>query len=200
MIPYIKQIALIYLASLLLVACSSSPQQTVSRDRPQRQYSQDYDTAIAAMQSGDIESARNGFYTLTQKVPSYTGPWTNLGIIYANQRNYIESEIHFKEALKRQAKNTVAMNWLAYISKVKKDYYSASIWYKRAIEIDPEYSEAHLNLAILYEENLSRPKDALRHYKLYQSLSGETNNLVSAWIHNLEESINNYVASNGEVD
>ncbi|CAA0094804.1 Uncharacterised protein [Zhongshania aliphaticivorans] len=199
MIHYIKPIALIYLASLLL-ACSSSTQQAVSRDRPQRQYSQDYDKAIVAMQNGDIESARNGFYALTQKAPSYTGPWTNLGIIYANQRNYIESERHFKEALKRQAQNTVAMNWLAYISKIKKDYYSASILYQRAIEVDPEYSEAHLNLAILYEENLSRPKDALIHYKLYQSLTGETNNLVSAWIHNLEESINNYVASNGEVD
>lgn len=195
--PYIKIIVVTYLGMFLL-ACSSTT-SVVSNKKPSSRYSAEFDGAIVAMRSGDIESAKNALEALTKSAPNYTGPWTNLGIIYAGQRDYAAAEKYFNEALKRQARNTTAMNWLGYLSSIKQDYQSASNWYLRAISIAPEYSEAHLNLAILYDANMRRPKDALEHYRIYQSQTGGENALVGAWIRNLEESID-YVASNREVE
>lgn len=197
MIPYIKIIGIAYLTTFI-IACSSTGSVAKNENGSSR-YSSDFKSAVAAMQSGDMESAKMALEALTQNAPNYTGPWTNLGIIYAGQRDYTTAEKYFNEALKRQAKNTIAMNWLGYLSAVKEDYQSASAWYLRAIAIEPQYAEAHLNLAMIYEANMRRPKEALEHYRIYQSQTGGRNTLVSAWIRNLEEG-SSYLASNREVE
>jgi Tfp pilus assembly protein PilF len=42
--------------------------------------------------------------------------------------------------------------------------------YKAALRVDPSLTDAHYNLALLYEK-LRRPKDALRHMAQYRRLS-----------------------------
>lgn len=196
MIPYTKCICIVYLTTLLL-ACANS-NSVVRSDRPSSRYSTEFKKAVATMQSGDVVSAKAAFEALTEKVPNYSGPWTNLGIISAEQRDYVKAEAYFNEALRCQSNNTIAMNWLGYLRAVRKDYSSAEKWYLRAIAIDPRYAEAHLNIAMLYEANMRRPKDALEHYRIYQSHTNGESTLVAAWIRNLEES-SNYVASNAEL-
>lgn len=197
MIPYFKILGIVCLSTLLL-ACAST-ESRLGHDQSKPRYSAEFKRAIAAMQAGDFETAKTALESITESAPNYTGPWTNLGIIYAGQRDYVAAERYFSEALKRRPKNIIAMNWMGYLSSVKKDYKSASAWYLRAIEIDPAYADAHLNLAMLYESSMRRPKEALEHYRIYQSQTNAENTLVSAWIRNLEERIN-YVASNSEVD
>ncbi|CAA0102528.1 tetratricopeptide repeat protein [Zhongshania aliphaticivorans] len=196
MTHFIKILFAIFISSILL-ACSST-NQVVKNDGAKSRYAFEFKSALASMQAGDIESAKSALIAITEKAPNYSGPWTNLGIISAGQRQYDQAENYFNQALKCQDKNTVAMNWLGYLSSVKKEYSSASMWYSRAIAIDPTYAEAHLNLAMLYEANLHRPKEALDHYRVYQAQTGGKNMLVSAWIRNLEESMN-YLATNSEV-
>jgi Tfp pilus assembly protein PilF len=196
MTHFIKILFAIFISSVLL-ACSST-NQVVKNDGGNSRYAAEFKDALTAMQAGDIESAKTALIAITEKAPNYSGPWTNLGIISAGQRQYDQAENYFYQALKCQERNTVAMNWLGYLSSVKKDFSAASNWYSRAIAIDPKYAEAHLNLAMLYETNLNRPKAALDHYRIYQTQTGGKNTLVSAWIRNLEESMN-YVATNSEV-
>jgi Flp pilus assembly protein TadD len=181
----------------MLLACANS-NSVVRSDKPSSRYSADFNAAVATMQSGDVASAKAAFEALTEKAPNYSGPWTNLGIISAEQRDYVQAETYFNKALRRQSKNTIAMNWLGYLSAARKDYSSAEKWYLRAIAIDPQYAEAHLNIAMLYEANMRRPKDALEHYRIYQSHTKGASTLVAAWIRNLEEN-SNYVASNAEL-
>lgn len=196
MTHFIKILFAIFVSSALL-ACSST-NQVAKNDGAKSRYSAEFKSALNYMQVGDIESARAALIAITEKAPNYSGPWTNLGIISAGQRQYDQAQTYFYQALKCHDRNTVAMNWLGYLSSIKKEYSAASNWYTRAIAIDPKYAEAHLNLAMLYEANLNRPKAALEHYRIYQAQTGGKNMLVSAWIRNLEESMN-YVATNSEV-
>jgi tetratricopeptide (TPR) repeat protein len=41
--------------------------------------------------------------------------------------------------------------------------------YKKALEIDPSYADAHYNLALLYQ-SASEPLSALRHWRIYLRL------------------------------
>ena len=48
---------------------------------------------------------------------------------------------------------------------------AAAACYERALALDPDFADAHYNVAGLYEK-LGRSPDALRHYRAYQKLTG----------------------------
>ena len=58
--------------------------------------------------------------------------------------------------------------------------------YRRSIELKPDYSDAVLNLGILYELYLGRYTDALNNYKEYVKLGGDRKGVLS-WIEMLEK-------------
>ena len=52
-------------------------------------------------------------------------------------------------------------------------YEDAETYFKRTLEIAPDYAFAVHELAELYDEDLDRPEDAITYYKRYLDLVGE---------------------------
>ena len=68
-------------------------------------------------------------------------------------------------------------------------YPRAQLAYEKVLKLDPDNALAHYNLAILFDEFLKRPADALPHYREYQRLSGKQDLKVMAWVAEIEASM-----------
>jgi tetratricopeptide (TPR) repeat protein len=70
-----------------------------------------------------------------------------------NQKNYEEAEKNFKKLLDRDAENKFSyFNSLANLYRDKSDHDKAIEYYEKAIEANPKYEKAYINLAILYKD------------------------------------------------
>jgi tetratricopeptide (TPR) repeat protein len=204
------------LATLLLVACQSvseppveaqvevattpvieSPslqappeEEAVEPDRvepEQVDYNQQfYLQAIAALKSGDTESALELLTRLSREAPEKPRLFTNIGLAYFSNEQADRAEQAFRQALKLDPNDAISHNHLGILKRRKGLFQEALIQYQRAIEIDYSYASAHLNLGILFDLYLQDLEKALQQYQEYQLLSGEENTQVSGWIVDIE--------------
>ncbi len=110
------------------------------------------------------------------------GPQVNLGIVYARTNRRAEAIAAFNKALSINPKVALAQNWLGLIARESNDLPRAEAAYKQALAIDPGYAPAQFNLAILYDQFLKRPADALAAYRQYETLSGRKDLRTTVWI------------------
>ena len=59
--------------------------------------------------------------------------------------------------------------------------------YQRAVEIDPNYAIAYLNLGVLCDLYLQQPQRALEAYERYLSLAGTPDEKVNGWVTELKK-------------
>ncbi len=149
----------------------------------------EYDSAIAAMKSGNIAQAKNILSNLTQKYPNLSGPHVNLGIIYFRADEIDKAEESFNQALKINPDSAVSLNHLGIINRGKGKFAEAKSNYQKALEIAPNYAYAHLNYAILLDLYLGELDEALDHYQKFQELAPGQDKEVKNWIVDLERRI-----------
>jgi type IV pilus biogenesis/stability protein PilW len=87
-----------------------------------------------------------------------------LGVAYLNKNQLKDAHIKFQEALRFNPKDKHSLNALGLISTVFKEYDKAVTYYKRAIAIDPDFSDAMNNLGVTYmkTENLN---EAMKYFQ-----------------------------------
>ena len=149
----------------------------------------EYDSAIAAMKSGNIAQAKNILSILTQKYPDLSGPHVNLGIIHFRADEIDKAEEAFKQALKINPDSAVSLNHLGIINRGKGKFKEAKSNYERALEISPNYAYAHLNYGILLDLYMGELNEALDHYQKFQELAPGQDKEVKNWIVDLERRI-----------
>jgi tetratricopeptide (TPR) repeat protein len=145
-----------------------------------------FKAAVELMKARQFKEAEAAFLALTQEHPEFSGPHTDLGILYARAGKRREAIASFDKAVKANPDNAIAYNWLGSLYRQQGDFTRAEQAYQRAIAVKPQYAQAHLNLGLLYELSLRRPQDALESYRRYVSNAGGRNLVVSAWIRDLE--------------
>lgn len=190
------------LLGLLLAACGSAPKKTDGPRTPSAATSQPeapkppdkgdpqarFDAALAQLQARQLQEAEESLVSLTQDFPQFSGPWTNLGILYAKSNRKAQAAVAFNKAAVLNQENVVAFNWLGILARETNDYPRAQLAYEKVLKLDPDNALAHYNLAILLDEFLKRPVDALLHYQEYQRLSGKPDLKVLAWVAEIEAS------------
>lgn len=72
--------------------------------------------------------------------------YTNLGLIYAAQRNYAKAMESFKKSLLLKPTRPNALNGLGTVLYAKNKYAEAMEKWKQAIEIDPNFASAYYNM------------------------------------------------------
>jgi tetratricopeptide (TPR) repeat protein len=198
-----KHIAL-GLAAILIAGCSgfakkgpgapASQRPTVSGARPAVPDKGDpqarFSDAVQLMKQKKLPDAEAALVALNQDFPQYSGPVTNLGIIYAKSNRRDLAVAAFTKATSLNSKNAVAWNWLGMTERDAGDRAAAEQAYLKALQVNPGYAPAHLNLGILYDTYLGRPADALVHYRQYQQLAGKDELRVAAWIAEIESKQN----------
>jgi tetratricopeptide (TPR) repeat protein len=145
-----------------------------------------FQDALALMKARRYPEAQAAFLALTTDFPDLSGPLTDLGILYAQSRQTALALASFTRAVKANPGNAVAHNWLGTLRRESGDVAGAEQDYRRAIAARPDYAPAYLNLAILYDVALRRPREALAAYQEYQRRAGQEDLIVAAWIRDLE--------------
>lgn len=149
--------------------------------------SQRFTDALALLHEHKYTDAQQGFTSLGADFPQYSGPLTDLGILYArNPAARDKAVAAFTQAVKARPDNAIALDWLGILQRQAGQYNVAEQSYLAALKIKPDYAMAHLNLAILYDLYLKRPADALTQYHAYQDAGGKGDLRVTAWIRALE--------------
>jgi Flp pilus assembly protein TadD len=78
--------------------------------------------------------------------------WLTLGILYMDQGRLDESLAALTQSLAQDSGNPRARNYLGVVIGRKGWYDGAQSELRKAVEIDPNYSDAHFNLAYFYLE------------------------------------------------
>ncbi|MDH3218179.1 MAG: tetratricopeptide repeat protein [Gammaproteobacteria bacterium] len=189
------------LAVLMLAACQSVPEpapqpEPVTAPEPVVEQApppepvdfnqQFYEEAIGTLKSGKTGLALELLIQVSSDAPDKPFVFTNLGLAYFKLQKMDLAEKAFEEAIKRDDGDAVAHNHLGILQRQKGEFQDARGHYQRAIDADSDYALAYLNLGILFDIYLQDLEQALRHYQKYQSLVGEENAQVAAWIVDIE--------------
>jgi Tfp pilus assembly protein PilF len=147
---------------------------------------QQFENAVAMVNSGNLAAAEQAFRALGTAYPSYSGPLVNLGILQAKAGKLDEAEQTLKAAIERKPDNASAHNQLGIVHRRQGRFNDAEQAYMRAVQIDPNYANAHLNLGVLCDLYLQQPQRALEAFERYLSLSSTPDEKVGAWVKELK--------------
>ena len=145
-----------------------------------------WDRALEAIRGNDLLRAEVLLQEITEDQPELSGPWVNLGQVYAVMERGDEAQLAYLQAVKANPNNCVALNLLGVLSRKAGDFRSAEEHYLACVERAPYYKDTYLNLGILYELYLGKLEDALVSYRRYQELSGGEDQQVAGWVIDLE--------------
>ena len=141
-----------------------------------------YIDALAAMKSKQWAVAEPVLLAAAKANPQLAGPQANLGIVYAHTNRRPEALAAFNKAAAINPRIPLVQNWLGMLARENNDLVRAESFYKAALALDASYAPAQLNLAILNDQYLKRPADALAAYQKYEALSGKKELKTSVWI------------------
>ncbi len=146
--------------------------------------------ALALLDQHQQDQAETALVSLVHDFPQLSGPSTELGLLYLRSNRRPQATQSFEQALRANSQNTVALNCLGILYRQAGDFARSEQSYLRAIALKPSDAKTHLNLGILYELSLRRPKDALDQYRESQKYAAQENLMVTAWIKELESQPN----------
>lgn len=100
--------------------------------------------------------------------------WQTLGIIYMDQERFDEALAALAQAVVQDPHNSRARNYLGVVIGRKGWVDGAQSELRHAVELDPNYADAHYNLAVFYlEEKPPATELARRHYYRAVELGAE---------------------------
>ena len=198
---------------LALAACSDSPQRpapavarapveqalpaTPAPSADKGDPDARFKAALQLMKDKKRPEAQAAFAQLAADFPEYSGPLTDLGILFAQAKHREAALSSLSKAVAANPKNAIAQNWLGIVYRESGDYARAEQAYRSALTVRPDYAPAHLNLGILYDVCLKRPQEALEQYHEYQRDAGGDRPMVAVWIKELEAGNAPMTASRG---
>ena len=200
--PSVRTVVTSLAAGLLTCACSSAPSmapparpatsaavpvETAAGDR-MAAADERFHAALKLMKDGDPQQAEDAFNALVKDFPEYSGPMTDLGILYAQGRKRDQALASLNSAVGANPDNALAYNWLGVLYRESGDFPRAEQCYRKALGLRGDYAAAHLNLAILYDVSLHQPTEALAQYRDYRKSAAKANPMVDVWIKELETS------------
>lgn len=156
-----------------------------------------YELAISTARAGQTNESIDFFRQLIAIAPEYPHAHTNLGLLMLQQKQPQEAKAEFLTAIEQDKKDAIAYNHLAIIERQNGLFNEARSHYLEALQIDPDYANAHLNLGILLDIYLQQLDDALAHYQKFQALTDAKDETVTKWIADLERRIQKKAASKG---
>jgi len=127
--------------------------------------------AEALRQDGQYEDSIAQFKKCIEFVPNDAWSWAGLGVVYKEMGNFEEAVFCLRRGIELNKGLRWAQSQLAYTLMAQKDYDNALKQFSKAINLDPEYSRAHLGLADLFFEYLNQPERAIEEYEI--AIQGE---------------------------
>ncbi len=175
----------------------SSKSPTVTVDMAKQQAAAavgaDYARALGLMSNGKDDDALVVLRGIGSKVPQFSGPLVNEGLIQLRKQQYADAEKALQQAVKVNPQNPYAFNLLGVALREQGKFQDARAAYESALALDPNYAKAHFNLGVLADLYLQDLPLALSHYQRYQTLQGKPDPAVANWIVDLQKRTGTYV-------
>lgn len=149
------------------------------------QWRQAYEHAIGLMLADKLSEAERELAALAERQPTLAGPYANLGILYFRMGRTADAVKVLEYAIALNPRPAY-YNELGMVHRTEGRFDAAERAYRRALELDPDYAYAHLNLGILYDLYLQQPDRALPHYERYRVLVPGEAGTVEKWIADLK--------------
>lgn len=156
------------------------------RGRVKRDSVQKFMEARRAYRAGHYDQAEALLLALSDEDPGLSGPWVMLGDIATAREDYGQAISYHLRAIETNRLNVNAYLRLAKNQRLRGDFLHAQNTYAKVLSIWPDFPEAHLNLAVLYDVYLNHPLRAQRHMESYQFLTGGENEKVSVWLSEIQ--------------
>lgn len=145
-----------------------------------------FDDARRAMRAGRMDEAERGFKSVIQFHPELGGPHANLGVIYRQANKLPQAVAELELAVKASPRQPVYFNQLGITYRLQGQFAKAREAYERAIDLDPNYATATLNLGVLNDLYLWDGKRALELYDRYLALTPGGDATVTKWVADLK--------------
>ncbi|MGB5178947.1 MAG: tetratricopeptide repeat protein [Gammaproteobacteria bacterium] len=183
-----RALALLFLALCLhfLNGCTTAQIQTSVSATPTAATKTEYQQVLESMQAEHWQAAREQLTEITTQQPSLSGPWVNLGITRTMLGDQTGAESAFKKAIDTNSRNIEAYNQLGMLYRRHGRLDEAQFIYEEALRRDPDNTNIHWNLGILYDRYLPNPRQALQHYQRYRQITASDDPRLLAWIADLE--------------
>ncbi|WP_396587372.1 tetratricopeptide repeat protein [Bermanella sp. R86510] len=150
--------------------------------------------AKKALRADDLDKAKQKLTVITQKDPELSGPWVLLGNIEVKREQYKEAESLYQKAIQINPENVNAYVALAKVQRLMGEFNVAQNTLVLALSLWSDFPEAHLNLAVLYDLYLNKPKLAQMHYESYLFLDDYKDPQVIAWYKEVLKRTQNYTS------
>lgn len=135
--------------------------------------------AVTQIQSGKLSAAQVALEKAVALKPDDVFASVNLGNVYCRQGRFDDSIAILNRALQADSKNSVAHNYLAIALGKKGDTAKAEESFRASLAINPNYANAHFNLAVMYA-NAEPPSLQLakKHYEKAKDLGAEPDSVL----------------------
>ena len=143
------------------------------------------------MGSGNTGGAEQAFRSLGAAYPAYAGPLLNLAILQMRAGKLEDAQKTLNDAVARNGNSAAAFNQLGIVYRRLGRFKEADEAYQHALQIDPNYALAHLNLGVLCDLYLQQPQRALESYERYLALVATPDAKVSGWVTELKSRLGN---------
>jgi len=202
----LKQVATFFLFTLsipvlsALSACTQVPEKhpvTAEQTRSIANISvstadvEKYQNGLNALNNNDETKAEGIFNEIIEDNPELAGPYTNLALIHFKKKEYDLSLELVNKALMRNPEQAQAYQLRGQIFVTKGKIHDAKKDYIKAIELKPDYINAHYNLALLYDIYLQEISLAIKHYETYLSLIEKPDEATQEWVNHLKGTLAN---------
>ena len=148
-----------------------------------------YVEGLKAARSGNAKQAIQLLEATTKTHPAFSPAYTNLGLQQLKLKKLDEAEVSLKKSIELKPKKSISYQHLGVVYRLKGEFSDAKEMYNKALDIDSDYADAHLNLGILMDMYLYEFESALRHYEKYQSLAEKKDKDVAKWIIDIKRRI-----------
>lgn len=155
---------------------------TNQRGRVRRDSVVSFIEARRAFKAQKYDEAEALLQELTEQDQRLSGPWVMLGDIAVERDQYQQALDYYVRAIDINSNNVNAYLRLAKVQRIQGQFLHAQNTYTKALSIWPDFPEAHLNLAVLYDVYLNHPLRAQRHMEAYQFLTHAENDQVATWL------------------
>ena len=150
-----------------------------------------YKNGLIALNNNENSKAEDIFNEILEDTPELAGPYTNLALIQFKKKKYEKSLALVNKALLRNPEQAQAYQLRGQILVTKRKINDAKKDYIKAIELKPDYINAHYNLALLYDIYLQEIALAIKHYETYLSLIKNPDEATQEWVNHLKGSLAN---------
>jgi len=167
---------------ILSYGCTTSPQDdsgvgviSDSKERPPK-----YIYAIELLKRKQYDKAHDVFLSIE---PNYQHAdlYANIAIIYLNKKRYDKAKIYIEKSIALDTNNYISQNIYGVVLRNLGSFDEAIQAYSTSISKNAGYTDAYLNLAILYDVFIDSPKKALPYYEKYKELASNDKN-IEKWM------------------